>query len=141
MMRKEDALRLGIGNSYEAMVEEWRAVERCRGELARRHKRFCTRELLRCWLGELATDELMAAVCAKVDEKGLCPAMGGVPFGGWDLLPPPESDPRRTRAVLRALTEVALGLRWRQVDSGALDRAYSAVFVGCRPIDVAKKGK
>lgn len=125
-------------NSYEWFEEQWRALERCGRVLAERHKRYCGREVLKCWLGEAATDELIAEVWSLMSEGCRCPALGGVTFGGWDLLPPPERKPRRHREMLRALTQVMLGGGRRAVDCEALDRAYSAVFG--RAMDVAKKG-
>lgn len=124
-----------IENSYECFVELWRQLERTRQLMGMQYRRFCIRRVMKAWLGEAATDEMVWEVCrlATMDEER--------PVGGLDELPPPGIRPRKSREFLRALVAVREGIGIRKVDLRALDRAYSAVFPQSRPIDLNKKGR
>lgn len=125
-----------IENTFEGFLLLWRQLEATRQLLAGQSRRFCVRNILRSWFprgalpqprGEdLTFDDLVWHVCRIASPSG--------EILGWTELPPPGVDPRPTREVLRALTQVVLGLGARQVNYRALDFAYSLVYTGKKTI-------
>ena len=123
---------LEIDNTKESFEALWHKIEATRQLLAGQSRRFCVRNILRSWFprgalprprGEdLTFDDLVWHVCRTASPSG--------EILGWTELPPPGVDPRPTREVLRALTQVVLGLGARQVNYRALDFAYSLVYTG-----------
>ena len=105
----------------------WRQIESTRQLLAGQSKRFCVRNILRSWFPrgalprprgeEMSFDDLVWNVCRIASPSG--------EILGWTELPPPGIDPRPARDVLRAITQVTLGIGNRQVNVRALDRAYT----------------
>ena len=123
---------LEIDNTKESFEALWHKIEATRQLLAGQSRRFCVRNILRSWFprgalprprGEdLTFDDLVWHVCRTASPSG--------EILGWTELPPPGVDPRPTREVLRALTQVVLGLGVRQVNYRALDFTYSLVYTG-----------
>ena len=116
-----------IDNTQECFVELWLLLERTRRLHLLQRKRFCIRNILKTWLGHRATDDFIFEVCLR---SGL---------EGYNEMPPPLTEPRPHRELLRALTSVTLDIGMRKVDLHALDRAYSIAFPEATPINVNKK--
>ena len=113
-------------------MQLWLRLERTRRMLGAQYKRFCIRNVLKAWFGQLATDDFIWEVCHNVvvNDEQVC---------GNDTLPPPSLYPRKHREFLRAIVSVRLGLSMRRVDLKALDAAYSEAFPNSTPINVNKK--
>ena len=124
-----------IQNTQECFVQLWQRLERTRRLLYQQHRRFCIRHVLKSWLGQEATDNLIWDICRQatlsLDEDN--------PLCGWDELQPPSLYPLKHRELLRALVAVRLGIGMRKVDIHALDRAYSIAFPKSTPINKIKK--
>ena len=121
-----------IKNEKACFVQLWLRLERTRQMLAGQYKRFCIRNVLKVWCGQLATDNFIWEVCHNVvvNDEQVC---------GNDTLPPPSLYPRKHRELLRAIVSVRLGLSMRRVDLKALDAAYSEAFPNSTPLNVNKK--
>ena len=119
-------------NDQACFVQLWLRLERTRRMLGAQYKRFCIRNVLKVWFGQLATDDLIWEVCHNVvvNDEQVC---------GNDALPPPSLYPRKHRELLRAIVSVRLGLSMRRVDLKALDAAYSEAFPNSTPLNVNKK--
>ena len=115
-------------------MQLWLRLERTRQMLAGQYKRFCIRNVLKVWFGQLATDNFIWEVCHNVvvNESQVC---------GNDTLPPPSLYPRKHRELLRAIVSVRLGLSMRRVDLKALDAAYSEAFPNSTALNISKKKK
>ena len=102
--------------------------------LGGQYKRFCIRNVLKVWLGPLATDDFIWEVCHRVvvNDEQVC---------GNDTLPPPSLYPRKHRELLRAIVSVKLGLSARQVKLPELDAAYSIAFPNSTELNINKKSK
>ena len=121
-----------IENTQAGFEFLWRQIESTRQLLAGQSKRFCVRNILRSWFPrgalprprgeEMSFDDLVWNVCRIASPTG--------EILGWTELPPPGIDPRPTRDVLRAITQVVLGIGNRQVNVRALDKAYSQAYMG-----------
>lgn len=61
------------------------------------------------------------------------------PVYGYDELPPPSLEPRKSREFLRALVAHKLGIGVRKVSLKELDAAYHIVFPKSVPINVRKR--
>lgn len=120
-----------IENNRECFVELWLRLERTRRLLGMQGRRFCVRRVLQSWLGAEATDEMIWEVCSKaiVDDEQLY---------GYDRLPPPTTEPRKSREFLKAFVAVKLGIGLRKVNFRALDEAYAEAFPGRKAINVNK---
>ena len=115
-------------------MQLWRRLERTRQMLGGQYKRFCIRNVLKVWLGPLATDDFIWEVCHRVvvNDEQVC---------GNDTLPPPSLYPRKHRELLRAVVSVKLGLSARQVKLPELDAAYSIAFPNSTELNINKKSK
>ena len=115
-------------------MQLWRRLERTRQMLGGQYKRFCIRNVLKVWLGPLATDDFIWEVCHRVvvNDEQVC---------GNDTLPPPSLYPRKHRELLRAIVSVKLGLSARQVKLPELDAAYSIAFPNSTELNINKKSK
>ena len=122
-----------IENNTECFVELWRELEYTRRLLGMQYRRFCIRRVMKSWLGNEASDEMIWQVCQ------LAATHEYEPVYGQDELPPPSLHPRKSREFLRALVAVRLGIGIRKVDLKALDKAYSVAFPHSTPINVNKK--
>lgn len=126
-----------IKNTQECFVQLWLRLERARHLLKEEHRRFCIRNVLKLWLGNEATDDIIWEVCRQAmlsldtDE--------GEPVYGNDELPPPKLYPRKHRELLRALVAVMLDIGIRKVHLHDLDAAYSIAFPNSTPININKK--
>ena len=126
-----------IMNTQSCFVQLWLRLERTRHLLREEHRRFTVRNVLKMWLGEEASDDLIWEVCRRAtlsldtDEEE--------PLYGNDLLPPPRLHPRKHRELLRALVATTLGIGIRQVHLHDLDKAYSTAFPNSTPININKK--
>ena len=126
-----------IKNTQECFVQFWLRLERARHLLKEEHRRFCIRNVLKLWLGNEATDDIIWEVCRQAmlsldtDE--------GEPVYGNDELPPPKLYPRKHRELLRALVAVMLDIGIRKVHLHDLDAAYSIAFPNSTPININKK--
>ena len=123
-----------IKNEKACFVQLWLRLERTRQMLAGQYKRFCIRNVLKVWFGQLATDDFIWEVCHNVvvNDEQVC---------GNDALPPPSLYPRKHRELLRAIVSVRLGLSMRRVDLKALDAAYSEAFPNSTALNISKKKK
>ncbi len=122
-----------IENNTECFVQLWRELEHTRRLLGMQYRRFCIRRVLKSWLGNEASDEMIWQVCQ------LAATHEYEPVYGQDELPPPSLHPRKSREFLRALVAVRLGIGIRKVDLKALDKAYSVACPHSTPINVNKK--
>ena len=115
-------------------MQLWLRLERTRRMLGAQYKRFCIRNVLKVWFGQLATDDFIWEVChnVAVNDEQVC---------GNDALPPPSLYPRKHRELLRAIVSVRLGLSMRRVDLKALDAAYSEAFPNSTALNISKKKK
>jgi hypothetical protein len=123
-----------IENTQAGFEFLWRQIEATRQLLAGQSKRFCVRNILRSWFPrgalprprgeEISFDDLVWNVCRIASPSG--------EILGWTELPPPGIDPRPARDVLRAITQVVLGIGNRQVNFRALDKAYSQAYTGTK---------
>ncbi len=122
----------GIQNNQECFVMLWRKLRLTRRYLKLHYKRFCIRNVLRTWFEGEANDDFIWEVCriTIVDD---------VQASGWDELPPPSLYPRESRAFLRAVVAVKLGISWRKVNCKALDKAYCIVYPNSTPPNVRKQ--
>lgn len=130
-----------IDNTLESYVRLWQLLESTREQFTAEHRRYCVRRILHHWMPLRATDCFIWEVCwAASDWEGAsCLMDGDKIILGLDILPHPSRDPLWHREFLRALTQVVMGIPRRQVDTAALDRAYSIVFPHSTPLNVAKK--
>ncbi len=130
-----------IANTADGFLLLWQRLESTRQLLARQCRRFCVRNILRVWFPrgalpkpggqEMSFDDFVWRVCRCASPDG--------EILGWNELPPPTLCPRPHRELLRAVTQVALGLTYRQVNLHALDAAYSKAFPNSTPLNVEKK--
>ncbi len=79
----------------------------------------------------MSFDDLVWHVCRIASPSG--------EILGWTELPPPTLAPRVHRELLRALTQVVLGLNYQQVKLKELEAAYRAAFPGGAKLNVSKK--
>ena len=126
-------MQIDIQNNKECFVALWRQLERTRQLFGMQYRRFCIRRVLRSWMPTEATDDFIWEVCrlATYDEES--------PVYGYDELPPPSIEPRKSREFLRALVAHKLGIGVRQVNLEALDAAYRIAFPTSVPINVRKR--
>ena len=122
-----------IQNTQECFVQLWQQLERTRQLLGMQYRRFCIRRVLQSWYGPEATDDFIWEVC---NMTSLCM---DEPVYGYDELPPPSIEPRKSREFLRALVAHRLGIGVRQVSLKELDAAYHTVFPKSIPINVRKR--
>ena len=122
-----------IDNTQESFQELWRRLEQTRQQFLQQGRRFCVRRILQSWLPGVATDDFMWEVCRAASTARDHELLG------MDLLPPPTLQPRTHRELLRALTQVYMGLKPKQVNRKALDAAYSQVFPYSTPLNMSKK--
>ena len=80
---------------------------------------------------EISFDDLVWQVCRLTSPDG--------DILGWTELPPPSLAPRVHREMIRALTQVALGLNYQQVKLKELDEAYCKVFSHSASLNVRKR--
>jgi hypothetical protein len=110
-------------------VELWLRLEHTRRLFLSQRKRFCIRNVLKCWFGLRANDDFIWEVCHLCGQEG------------WNELPLPSLYPRKHREFLRAIVAVRTGISFYRVKLKELDKAYSVAFPGSTPINVNKKGK
>ena len=130
-----------IENTKDCFMNLWHQLESTRQLLAGQSKRFCVRNVLRSWFPrgalsrprgeEISFDDLVWHVCRLASPDG--------DILGWTELPPPSLNPRVHRELLRALTQVTLGLNYQQVKLRELERAYGEVFAGGAKLNTNKK--
>ena len=116
-----------IQNNQECFVLLWRMLERTRRLLAAHYKRFCIREILKCWFDTEASDDFIWEVCTMCEQTG------------WDELQPPSLYPRKHRELLRAIVAKQTGISFYRINLHALDTAYSIAFPRSTPININKK--
>jgi hypothetical protein len=116
-----------IENTQECFVELWLRLERTRRLLGGQCKRFCIRNVLKCWFGGEATDDFIWRVCHLCEQEG------------WNELPVPSLYPRKHRELLRAIVAVKTGISYWKINLKALDSAYSIAFPHSTPININKK--
>ena len=126
-------MEITIQNTQECFVALWQQQERTRQLFGMQYKRFCIRRVLRSWMPTEATDDFIWEVC------DLTSLAFDEPVYGYDELPPPSLEPRKSREFLRALVAQKLGIGVRKVDVKALDEAYSIAFPHSTPINVRKR--
>ncbi len=122
-----------IQNNKECFVQLWLQLERTRQLFGMQYKRFCIRRVLQSWYGTEATDDFIWEVC------DLTSLAFDEPVYGYDELPPPSLDPRKSREFLRALVADKLGIGVRHVSLKSLDAAYRIAFPQSVPINVRKR--
>lgn len=128
-----------ITNNQQCFVQLWLRLERTRRLFKAQYRRFCIRNVLKRWMGERATDDLIWEVCHLASLVLCDDDKDKEPICGWDELPPPKLYPRKHREWLRALVAVSLDTGMRKVNLKALDAAYSQAFPQSTPINVNKK--
>ena len=126
-----------ITNDEQCFVQLWLKLERTRRLFESQHKRFCIRHVLQDWFGSKATDDFIWEVCNSIiiDEDMEQPVYG------YDLLPSPKLQPRKSREFLRALIAVVLNIGIRKVDAKALNKAYEKAFPQGKKLKSDRKKK
>lgn len=112
-----------IENNKGTFVQLWCELERTRVLFEAQGKRYCVRRILQYW---------GLAECVE-------PACFRSKLLGYDLLPPPATQPLKHRALLIGLLSVYLKIGERSVKLKELDEAYTVAFPHSSPINVAKK--
>ena len=110
-----------------SMVRLWRMLERTEEELHASYKRLRPRTLLKLWFPSRATNDFISEVCRLSD------------LGGYEELPPVRLYPRKHRELLRAIIAATQGIGMRQVDTQALDRAFSQAFPHSTRLNINKR--
>ena len=126
-----------IENTQQCFVQLWLKLERTRRLFAGQYRRFCIRHILQEWFGSNATDDFIWEVCNSIiiDEDMEQPVYG------YDLLPSPKLQPRKSREFLRALIAVVLNIGIRKVDAKALNKAYEKAFPQGKKLKSDRKKK
>lgn len=126
-----------IENTQQCFVQLWLKLERTRRLFAGQYKRYCIRNILKDWFGTRATDDFIWEVCNSIiiDEDMEQPVYG------YDLLPSPKLQPRKSREFLRALIAVVLNIGIRKVDAKALNKAYEKAFPQGKKLKSDRKKK
>ena len=126
-----------IENTQQCFVQLWLKLERTRRLFADHYRRFCIRNILKEWFGTKATDDFIWEVCNSIiiDEDMEQPVYG------YDLLPSPKLQPRKSREFLRALIAVVLNIGIRKVDAKALNKAYEKAFPQGKKLKSDRKKK
>lgn len=113
----------------------WRLLVKTQRVLKESHRRFCPLNVLKLWHEE-------RLFSAKAVEGGMDDAYFEVchlaELEGYEQLRRISLYPRKHRELLRAVVAVSCGIGIRQVDTKALDHAYSLVFPHATPINVRK---
>ena len=127
-------MKIEIQNTKECFVALWRELERTRQDFEREYRRFCIRRVLKTWMPDEATDDFIWEVCHRASYHRDEPAEG------YEIMPPPEDDPLRCRAFLRALVAAKLDITTLHVNMKAMDEAYREVFPERTGNNVSTKG-
>lgn len=109
-------MEIKIENTPECYVMLWTKLRDTYELFHARYTRFCVRRILKNWLPESATDDLIWEVCYKMEVEGLTE------------LPDPEESPRVHRNFLLHLLTVYLKLNRNKIDTKALDKAYNKAY-------------
>lgn len=116
-----------IENTETCFLQLWLKLETTRQDLQQRYKRYCIRNLLKTWFQDHATDDLIWEVCNLCEQEGL------------NELPPPDTEPRPHRELLRATVATLLKIGMNKVNLKALDKAYRIAYPNGTPLNVNKK--
>ena len=124
---------MNLDNTPSAMVQLWLRLERTAEELLTAHRRFCPRNVIRLWLSHDAPhrrdefERLCREVCRRAELEG------------YEELPPVRYFPRKHRELLRAFIAAVNGIGMRQVNTGALDTAFTQAFPHATPLNIQKR--
>lgn len=140
-----------IENTLQGYELLWRELEKARLQLALQSRRFCLKNIFRMWFPSADCNNLedscvggggwIFRICRMLDDHQIRLDESHDFIGGWTELPPPATHPRVHRFILQSLVMVALGIGRNQVNTQALDEAYSHVFPFSTPLCVSKKGR